>query len=246
MNDIIGEIVLAIGDDDFLPGDAIAAVRRALGSGARRAHVGAGLRLGELHGAHPFAGNELRQVDALELLAAVRHQRIDRRHGENRAQTEGYSRGVPHFQAGGVERVRQILAAPLRGRGNRVPAPLRPGAIGLLPSRCRRHRSVLEPGAFAVADRIEGSEDIGRELARLRKHRFDHVGGKVAVETIGKRASKTCAVVEREGNIGNRRSVGHRLFPDGTPVVAGTLNSCNAPPRACPPRVRRREDNASC
>ncbi len=59
VDDVVGEVVLAVGDEDLLPGDAIAAVARALGLGAQRADVGAGLRLGELHRAHPFAGDEL-------------------------------------------------------------------------------------------------------------------------------------------------------------------------------------------
>ncbi len=55
----------------FCPGDAIAAVGYALGLGAQGADVGAGLRLGQLHGAHPLARDELGQIGALELVAAV-------------------------------------------------------------------------------------------------------------------------------------------------------------------------------
>ena len=49
MDDVVGQVVLAIGDEDFLAGDAIGAVAGALGARAQRADVGAGLRLGELH-----------------------------------------------------------------------------------------------------------------------------------------------------------------------------------------------------
>jgi len=35
MNNVVGEVVLAVGDEDLLPGDAVAAVRRALGPGAQ-------------------------------------------------------------------------------------------------------------------------------------------------------------------------------------------------------------------
>ena len=64
MDDVVGKIVLAVGNEDLLPGDAIAAVVRAHRLGAQRADVGAGLRLGELHRAHPFAGHELGQIRA--------------------------------------------------------------------------------------------------------------------------------------------------------------------------------------
>ncbi len=53
VDDVVGEVVFAIGNEDFRAGDAIAAVACALGLGAQRADIGAGLRLGELHGAHP-------------------------------------------------------------------------------------------------------------------------------------------------------------------------------------------------
>src|SRR5713226_6893135 len=82
MDDIVGEVVLAVGDEDLLPADAVAAVGGALGLGAQRAHVGAGLRLGELHRAHPFAGDELGQIDAFERVAAVMYERFDARHGQ--------------------------------------------------------------------------------------------------------------------------------------------------------------------
>ena len=59
VDDVVGEVVLAVGDEDLLPDDAIAAVAGALGAGAQRADVGAGLRLGELHRPRPLAGDEL-------------------------------------------------------------------------------------------------------------------------------------------------------------------------------------------
>jgi len=108
--------------------------------------------------------------------------------------------------------MRQILAAPLRRRGKRVPARLRPGAVGLLPSRCRGDHAILEARAIAVADCIEGAENIGRELACFPKHRLDHVVGKVAVKTFGQRRAETRRVLERKDDIGDRRLVGHRLL----------------------------------
>jgi len=146
------------------------------------------------------------------------------------AETEGHSGRVPHFDARGVERMRQGLAAPLRGRGNGVPARLRPGAVGLLPSRCRGDDAVLEARAVAVADRVEGAENIGRELACFPKHRLDHVVGEVAVQAFGQRRAETGCILERKGNIGNRRPVGHRLLSGGARFCPGRTasNSCGA------------------
>src|SRR5262249_37026494 len=52
------------------------------------------------------------------------------------------------------------------------------------------------------------------------RHRLDHVVGQVAVKAFGHRRAETRRVLERKGNIGNRRPVGHRLLSGG-----GTLLS---------------------
>src|SRR5262249_20922389 len=79
--------------------------------------------------------------------------------------------------------------------------------------------------------RVEGAENIARELAGFPKHRLDHVVGKVAVKTFGQRRAETRRVLERKGNIGNRRPVGHRLVSGGARFCAGRTasNSCGAP-----------------
>src|SRR5512140_2889174 len=52
---------------------------------AQRADIGAGLRLGELHGAHPFAAHQFAEILPLERVGAVGGERIDPRHGQRRA-----------------------------------------------------------------------------------------------------------------------------------------------------------------
>ena len=127
MHDVVGEVVLAIGDEDLLARDAIAAVAGAFGARAQRADIGAGLRLGELHGAGPFAGDEFRQIGCFERVAAVGIERLDRAHGQHRADAERHGGGIPHFRAGGVDGLRQALAATFFRRGEAVPAGRRPG-----------------------------------------------------------------------------------------------------------------------
>ncbi len=68
MHDVIGHVVVAIGDEDFCALDAIGAVICAFGAAAQRADVGAGLRLGELHGAGPFARHQLFEIDFFQLV----------------------------------------------------------------------------------------------------------------------------------------------------------------------------------
>ena len=122
MHDVIGHVVVAIGDEDLRALDAIAAVVSALGAGAQRADIGAGLRLGELHGAGPFARHQFLQIDFFQLLAAMGVERLDRGERQQRAEAEGDVRRAPDFGAGGVDRHRQALAAESFRARHRVPA----------------------------------------------------------------------------------------------------------------------------
>ena len=114
MDDVVGEVVLAVGDEDFLALEAIGAVAGALGARAQCADVGAGLRLGQMHRSGPFAGDELAEVKPLELVAAMHVERVDCAHGQHRTDAERRRRGVPHFRAGGVDDLRQTLGRPIR------------------------------------------------------------------------------------------------------------------------------------
>ena len=128
MDDVVGQVMLAIGDEDLRAGDAIGAVGGALGARAQRADIRARLRLGELHRAHPFAGGELLEIVLLQRVRAVPVERLDRPHGQHRSDAERHRGRVPHLDAGRVERVRQPLPAPRGRTGEPVPAALRPGA----------------------------------------------------------------------------------------------------------------------
>ena len=187
VNDVFGEIVLAVGDEDFLPFDAVGAVGCAFGAGAQRADVGAGLRLGELHGAGPFAGHHFLQVNALELFAAVGVQRIDRRDGQQRADGKRHGRGIPHFDAGDVDRLRQRLAAPFHRRREPVPAAIAPGFVGFLPAGRGGDDTVLERRAERVADPIERRDDLAGEAAGFGQHRLDHIHGEIAEQPLVER-----------------------------------------------------------
>ena len=50
MHDVLGKVVLAVGDEDLLPEDAVGAVAAAFGPAGERAEVGARLRLRQVHG----------------------------------------------------------------------------------------------------------------------------------------------------------------------------------------------------
>ena len=124
MDDVVGQIVLAVGDEDLLAGDAIGAVGRALGAGAHRADIGARLRLGQVHRAGPLAGDELLEV------------------GLERSEPWASASIAPMVSTGPMPKAMeaefhistqaelsdgQPLAAPIGRRGKRVPAGVGPG-----------------------------------------------------------------------------------------------------------------------
>ena len=89
VDDVLGQVVLAVGDEDLLADDAVAvAVRHRPASGARR-QVRARLRLGQVHRPRPLARDHPRQEHPLERVGAVVLERLDRALGQHLAEREG-------------------------------------------------------------------------------------------------------------------------------------------------------------
>src|ERR671937_335495 len=97
MDDVVGEVVLAVADEDFLPGDPITAVAARLGAGTDNAEVRARLRFCQIHRCRPLPGEELSQISLLEVFAAVGRERLHAAKGQERGNAESQSRTVPHL-----------------------------------------------------------------------------------------------------------------------------------------------------
>jgi hypothetical protein len=72
VHDVVRQIVFASGDENLAAADVIGAVSLRLGLAAQQSQIGAAMRLGQTHGAGPFAGHQLGQVQLLQLGRAVR------------------------------------------------------------------------------------------------------------------------------------------------------------------------------
>ena len=112
-----------IGDEDLGAGDAVGAVALRHGAGLQEAQVRARMRLGELHGAGPLAGDHFRQIFGLQRLASLFRQRLDAGLGQQRIEPEGHIRAVPHFLTAIATSDRQALAAMLGGHGSAFQPP---------------------------------------------------------------------------------------------------------------------------
>ncbi len=208
MDDVVGEVVLPISDEDLLAGDAVAAVGRALRLGAQGADVRARLRLGQLHRSHPLAGDQLRQIFLLERVAAVEGERVDRPHGQHRADAERHGGRVPHLDAGGIDGVGQALAAPLFGRRQPVPSRRGPAPVGLLPARRHGDDAVAKRRAMEVAGAVERRDDVACEFSGLLQHCIEDVVRQIE-NPVPAGCREARRVFQGEGDVGDRCPVGH-------------------------------------
>ena len=210
VDDVLRQVVVAGGDEDLLPGDAVAAVALRLGAGAQHAEVGAGMRLGQVHRAGPLARDHLRQPGRLLLGRPVRVDRRVGAVGQARIHAERHVGARVHLADGGVQHVGDALAAVLGVAVEPGPAAFAQEVEGLPEAGRGADHAVLEHAALAVADGVEGCEHVARDLARLLEDR----GGEVAVEVgvAGDRARLHLEhVVQHEGHVAQRGSVGsHR------------------------------------
>ena len=174
VNDVLRQIVLAVGDENLLAGDAVM-LAVALGAGLQRADIGAGLRLGQVHGARPFAGDQLGQVERLLLLRAVALQELDGALGQQWAEREGHVGRLPHLLHGQRQGPGQALAAIVRIEGQGIPAALHEGPVSLYGAVRGSHHAVLEAAALLVACLIDGCQDLAGDLAGLREDRLDQI-----------------------------------------------------------------------
>ena len=184
MDDVLGEVVLAVGDEDLGAGNLVGAVALGLRLGAQGREVRPRLGLGQVHGAHPLAARHLVQVFILQLAGPVGDHRLDRALGQQRADAEGGIGRVPKLLHREAHGDRQALAAEFRLAGQGAPAAGDPVGIGLLPARRRRHLMVLKLGAVLVADLVQRRQDFLGELAGLAQDRIHQV-----VAEIGERAA---------------------------------------------------------
>ena len=133
----------------LVPREPVGPVVLADRPGGESTHVGAGLRLGEVHRPGPFAGHELAQICLLLLGGAVDHQRLDPRLGQQRAERERHARRGDHLLDGDPHRRGQSASAPLGGHVRTGPPCVGEPAVGLFETIGCDDVSVDEPSTSA-------------------------------------------------------------------------------------------------
>ncbi len=228
MDDVRGEVMVAVGDEDLLAGDPVMlAPFRVVcrdRAGAQRAEIRPGLRLGQVHRPGPFAGDQPAEIARLLLGRAIGLQHFDRGHVEQRAQREAHAGRAPHLGHRHREGERQTLPAIFGIGGEPVPAALDMAPIGLAKPRRGPHHAVFEDAADPVARSVQRRQHRFGEPRRLAQDRFDHVG------VGGLAARRSRGRLQRKAHIGERRGIGHGTIPP-----AGAPECSRPPARSEPP-----------
>ena len=215
MDDVVGEIMLAIGDEYLLAEDAIGSVSGPLGARLDRVEVGARLRLRQVHRAGPFAADHLAHVDLAQSGRAVGVQRAERAFAQQRAEREAHRGAVPNLGAGEIDGVRQAHAAIFGRGGDPGPARLRPAPIDFAKPRRRSHAAVFVARALEIADAVERRDRLGREPPGLADHGGDGFPIEFAEQARADLRVEAGDMLEGKQDVGDRRLIGHFAPPTG-------------------------------
>ena len=251
VDDVLGHVVLAPRDPDFLARDLVASIGLRDRLGAQQAKIGAALGLGQVHRPAPFPGDQVGQVEALLRVGSAIEDRRIAAVGQARVHGEGHVGRGAHLRERQVHHMGQALAAIGRLRADRRPAALDELGVGLLEPRRRGDRIVRAPGAaFLVADGVQGREHLGGETAALPDDLLHHIhrsvgeGRQVCILLDLQHVAQQEDVVAHGGLVGHVRSgekgeglpTGRKPLKDtsrGTPAArsAEAYLACSRSPR---------------
>jgi|GEM_PF-6674026 len=179
MDDVVGHVVVATGNENLGAGDAVGAVFLFHGPGLHQLQVGAAMRLRQAHGAGPFAGNHfLRHMLAHPWLARRPECGIGRRR-QARIHREGLVRRHAHFGDRESHDRRQRRAARFLRRAEAVPAIGAEFLEGLFKSGRRAHDAVFEHATMLVAHLVQRLQNLLAKLRPAFEDRARHVGRQV-------------------------------------------------------------------
>ena len=226
VDDVLGQIMLAVGDEDLGAGDAVAAVALRFGARAQQGQVRAGLRLGQVHGASPLAGDHRADVALAQLGRAGGQQRLDGAVGQQRTQRERQVGGIQHFRGGRAQQAGQALAAVFGGVVHALPAGLGVLAEGLLEAG-RGGDGAIAPGAgLAVGGLVQRGQHLAGEVRGFLQHRLGGVGRGFLEAGQGRHGGQARQVVEHEQHVFDGGLVRHGVGTPGYVVVVGIRRTC--------------------
>ncbi len=163
VRDVLRRVVVAPGDVDLLAGQAEGPVGRGFGPRRQRADIRAGAGLGEVHGAGPAPGAELRQPARSDPVRRMGLQGIDMAHAQQQRDRQRQVGPAGQFDRGAGPGLRQPGPAMGRVGGQPRPAARADGGPPGGEPRGQANRAVAQPRALAVAGGVERGEHAFRQ-----------------------------------------------------------------------------------
>ena len=171
VTDVFGKIIITPGNIDLLAGDRIGAIAVVFCLCGQRPHVRPRLRLGEVHGARPFAGDQLGQIQRLQRIRGVMLQRLNLALAHERGQLQAETRARHHLIDRGGQRHRQPHAAIFGVCAHPDPAALSDGLVAVTKPRRGAQDAIFQPRRFQIAAALQRGHYLVTHLARLREDR---------------------------------------------------------------------------
>ena len=175
MDDVLGHVVLTPGDENLGAENLVAAVGLRLGAAAHGGQVATGLWLGQVHGAGPFAADQVFQVGGFEFVRACGQQRFNRAIAQQRAQRKAHVGAVDHLAARGTNGLGQALAAKVGRVLQALPAAIGELLEGFLETRGGGDHAVFPARWVFVAFPVQRAQHAFGELGGLFQHGLGRV-----------------------------------------------------------------------
>ena len=208
VDDVLGDVVLAPGDEDLRPEQAIAVAVR-LRPRADRGQVGPRARFGQVHRAGPLARDHFGQITLLQLVGRMVRQCLDRAHRQHLTQRERQVGGFPHLGRGAANQRRHALPADIRTGRHTVPAGVDELAIRRGKAVRRRHAAIVPTATLLVAGRVQRRQHFAGETGRLGQDRLDQFRFGVFKAGEGGDLRQTGQMLHHEAHVVQGCGIGH-------------------------------------
>ena len=180
MDDVVGEVLIAAGNEDFGAGDAIGAVGLFHRAGLHQAQIGAATGFRQAHGAGPFARDHFGNQMLPHPVRPGGDQRAIGGGSEAGIHRQRLVGGHRHFAHRHAHHHRHVRAAMLSGGREAAPTAFAIGAISFLEALGRAHHAILEVTTFFVPGLVDGLQDLLAEFPRIGENVVDQLGREVA------------------------------------------------------------------
>ena len=206
VNDVLGQVVLAVSNENLLAGDAVV-IAFALGLRLDQRQIRACLRLGQVHGAGPGAFDHFRQEGLFEPVGAAQEQRLDRAAGQQRAQRKRQIGRFPHLHHRRRHQLGQALTAEFGRELQGVPAAFDELFVrGDEAFRCRDAALVpLRP--LRVTGLVQRRQHFAAEFPALLQNLLDQIDTDVLAARQSCNLIQSGEFIQHELHVFQRRDV---------------------------------------